>query len=60
MSGLELIKFMSEYEEIHSNGSTLAFWGALLGERKANLNNSTLQELFDFLVECCNLHGEPT
>lgn len=47
MSAIELVKFMSCFENINSNGSTLAFWAACFGNCEVDLNNQRLQLLFD-------------
>jgi len=48
-TSMELIKFMSCFEKINSNGSTLAFWAGYLGDCHVCLNNNKLQALYDYL-----------
>jgi len=50
LTSIELIKFMSSFEEINSNGSTLSFWAGYLGDCHVCLNNNKLQTLYDYLV----------
>lgn len=49
LSPFQLIHLMSSYECIISNGSSLAFWGALLGKCSFESSSREHQELFQFL-----------
>lgn len=44
-SAFEMIKLFSNYENIESNNSTLAFWGATLGENNLIINDDKLLDL---------------
>jgi hypothetical protein len=46
----ELIRIMSAYEKVVSNGSSLAFWGALLGKCSLESSHREHQELFQVLL----------
>jgi len=49
-SPLSLLRFMSAFESIETNGSTLAFWAGLLTGKKIVLNNSRLDALYKYLI----------
>ena len=50
-SSWELLKILSNYGVVNSNGSSLAFWGALLSGSILKTSNNEHQELFEFLNE---------
>lgn len=45
----DLVRIFSGYKTIHSNGSSLAFWGAILSGAELVSSNRDHQELFVFL-----------
>lgn len=45
----KLLKYISGFHVINSNGSTLAFWAGLLGKKKVFLNHGELQDLYEYL-----------
>jgi len=48
-SAFEMFQLFRNAKSISTNGSTLAFWGALLGAEKFQSTNSSHQELFKFM-----------
>lgn len=49
LSPLGVLKEMSSYKKVVSNGSSLAFWGAVLGGGKLETTVKKHQDLFDYL-----------
>ena len=49
-SSWKVIQIMFKYQKIFSNGSTLAFWAAILSESNLEISNQKLQDLFNLLT----------
>lgn len=45
----ELIRFMSKYESVDANDSTLVFWSSVLANTKIDFNNINLKHYYKFL-----------
>ena len=51
MNSDELVEFMSYYNTVDTNNSTIAFWAALLSKSKIKMTNKKLSILYDFLFK---------
>jgi len=51
LSSIELLRFVSQYENICYNGSTLLFWGSILGGSSLTWNSNLHQE--HYVVKNC-------
>jgi hypothetical protein len=49
MTDHKVLDIMGEYNLINTNGSTLAFWAAVLNKKKLEINHKILNDLYRFL-----------
>lgn len=51
MNSDELVRFISYYEIVDTNNSTIAFWAALLSKSKIKMTNKKLLQLYEYLYK---------
>jgi len=54
MIDVELLSYFSQFSHIMSNGSTFAFWSAVLSSASLEIDNKKLEELYQFLSNFSN------